>query len=200
MTRPGLALLAAACLVAGCLHREHAPPPETAIPVHGRIITEDSGAPGASPTADPTFGYSATTPMSGKCAFSDCLKNGWTASVADGDAVTRCSFGDCTRSGWATEHPDGTRSETRCNFGKCFQDGWVTTHDDGSTLEVRCEFGDCLKDGWTAVSSSGEAARTRCSFQDCDRQGWTTTAGPKTIECRCSFSDCRKNGAECREQ
>ncbi len=195
---PSLALLVAAALAAGCAHKKPSAAADKPVQIHGRILTEDADH-FVSPTASPLFGYSATTPMAGKCSFSSCLKEGWTSTTPDGDAVTRCNFGDCGKNGWVTEHPNGTRSETRCNFGNCFKDGWVTTHDDGSTLEVRCEFGDCLKNGWTAVASSGETSRTRCSFGDCAGQGWTTTAGSRTITCTCGFRDCRKEGAACAE-
>jgi hypothetical protein len=198
--RPPLALVAAACLAAACVHQEKAPPAETAIQVHGRIITEEADQFGLSLTDSPIFGHHATTLMAGKCAFSSCLEDGWTSPTPEGDAVTRCGFGDCARNGWTTEHPDGTRSQTRCTFGNCFKDGWVTTHEDGNALEVRCDFGDCLRNGWTATSSSGETARTRCSLGDCAGAGWTTTGGAKTVECTCRFRNCRKNGAECREQ
>jgi hypothetical protein len=198
--RPSLAALAAACLAAGCAHGKAAPPADAAVPIHGRILTEDADHFGVSPTSSPTFGYYATTPMAGKCSFSSCLENGWTTATPEGNAVTRCNFGDCARNGWVTAHPNGTRSETRCNFGDCFKDGWVTTHDDGATLEVRCGSGDCMKNGWSAVSSSGQTAQTRCSFGDCDGQGWTTQADARSVECRCTFRDCRKEGAECREQ
>ena len=69
-----LALALVAVLVGGCLLPAQPPVPE-AVEVHGKILTEDAETlrarprPGAVPQEE-------LTPMSGRCASSDCLKQG----------------------------------------------------------------------------------------------------------------------------
>src|SRR5512147_3343796 len=112
-----LLTLAAAALLA-CGHKKAKPPVDTAIEVHGRIIPEGAPAGGA-PRASALDAWWAAMPMSGSCAFLDCLRRGWRTETPDGAAVTECEFGDCAGAGWATHEPDGTVSRTRCTFGKC---------------------------------------------------------------------------------
>ena len=73
-----LSLALVGVLVGGCLHPKQPPAPE-AIEVHGRILTEDAEtlrtrlSPGA-------VSLENRTPMSGRYANSDCLKQGWGGS------------------------------------------------------------------------------------------------------------------------
>jgi hypothetical protein len=66
--RSPLALLAAAILAAGCVHRKPAPPAETAVPVHGKIVTEPAENFGVSPAP-------RDRPAGGRCSSGDCEGN-----------------------------------------------------------------------------------------------------------------------------
>ncbi|MDC3953860.1 hypothetical protein KEG38_08390 [Polyangium jinanense] len=134
----------------------------------------------------------------GRCKFSNCLKDGWTASTPEGDIDVHCSFGDCMKDGWEARYPDGTTARTRCSFSNCMKDGWETSFPDGTTARTRCSFSDCLKNGWETDLPGGETARTRCSFSDCTKDGWTTDLpGGRSVACRCNFQKCFENGATC---
>lgn len=135
---------------------------------------------------------------SGRCKFSNCLKDGWTASTPEGDIDVRCSFGDCLKDGWEARFPDGTTARTRCSFSNCMKDGWETSFPDGTTARTRCSFSDCMKNGWDTDLPGGETARTRCSFSDCGKDGWTTDLpGGRSVQCRCNFQKCFVDGATC---
>ena len=135
---------------------------------------------------------------SGRCKFSNCLKDGWTTSTPEGDVDVRCSFGDCMKDGWEARFPDGTTARTRCSFSNCMKDGWETSFSDGATARTRCSFSDCLKNGWDTDLPGGETARTRCSFSDCSKDGWSTDLpGGRQVQCRCNFQKCFVDGATC---
>lgn len=135
---------------------------------------------------------------SGRCRFGNCLKDGWTARVADGDVDVSCSFSNCFKDGWTARFPDGSQASTRCSFSDCAKDGWTTTFPDGSQATTRCSFSNCLKDGWSTDLPGGETITTRCSFSDCAANGWETNLpGGRTIRCRCNFSKCFQDGATC---
>ncbi|MDI1448125.1 hypothetical protein [Polyangium sp. 6x1] len=135
---------------------------------------------------------------SGRCKFSNCLKDGWTTSTPEGDVDVRCSFGDCMKDGWEARFPDGSTARTRCSFSDCMKDGWETSFSDGTTARTRCSFSDCLKNGWETDLPGGESARTRCSFSDCSKDGWTTDLpGGRQVQCRCNFQKCFVDGATC---
>ena len=135
---------------------------------------------------------------SGRCRFSNCLKDGWTTRIADGDVEVSCSFSNCFKDGWTARFPDGTSATTRCSFSDCAKDGWTTSYSDGMQATTRCSFSNCLKDGWSTDLPGGETVTTRCSFGDCSTQGWETSLpGGKTIRCRCNFGKCFADGATC---
>jgi hypothetical protein len=135
---------------------------------------------------------------SGRCRFNNCLKDGWTTHVADGDVDVSCSFSNCFKDGWTARFPDGSQATTRCSFSDCTKDGWTTTFPDGSTATTRCGFSNCLKDGWSTDLPGGGTITTRCSFSDCSTNGWQTNLpGGQSIQCRCNFSKCFDNGATC---
>lgn len=135
---------------------------------------------------------------SGRCRFGNCLKDGWTTRVADGDVDVSCSFSNCFKDGWTARFPDGSQASTRCSFSDCAKDGWTTTFPDGSQATTRCSFSNCLKDGWSTDLPGGETITTRCSFSDCSTNGWETNLpGGRTIRCRCNFSKCFQDGATC---
>jgi hypothetical protein len=135
---------------------------------------------------------------SGRCKFSNCLKDGWTARTPEGDVDVSCSFSNCFKDGWTARFPDGTQSTTRCSFSDCMKDGWTTTFPDGTQSTTRCSFSNCLKDGWTTDLPGGGTATTRCSFSDCSKDGWTTDLpGGGSVQCRCNFSKCFEDGATC---
>jgi hypothetical protein len=135
---------------------------------------------------------------SGRCKFSNCLKDGWTTSTPEGDVDVRCSFSDCMKDGWEAHFPDGTTARTRCSFSDCMKDGWETSFSDGTTARTRCSFSDCLKNGWDTDLPGGETARTRCSFSDCSKDGWSTDLpGGTQVQCRCNFQKCFVDGATC---
>lgn len=135
---------------------------------------------------------------SGRCNFSDCLKDGWTSPSPDGEIQVRCDFQDCFKNGWTARYPDGREARTRCMFQNCIKDGWETTYPDGATARTRCSFQSCLKDGWETDLPGGGRARTRCSFQDCAKDGWETDLPDGSrVQCRCNFQKCFENGASC---
>lgn len=135
---------------------------------------------------------------SGRCRFGNCLKDGWTTRIADGDVEVNCSFANCFKDGWTARFPDGSTALTRCSFSDCAKDGWTTTFSDGSSATTRCSFSNCLKDGWSTTLPSGETSTTRCSFSDCSTQGWEThLPGGQTIQCRCNFGKCLQDGTTC---
>lgn len=135
---------------------------------------------------------------SGRCNFSNCLKDGWTASSPEGDIQVRCEFQDCFKNGWTARFPDGSEARTRCSFSNCIKDGWETSYPDGQSSRTRCSFSNCLKDGWETELPGGSTARTRCSFQDCSKDGWETDMpGGGRTQCRCNFQKCFENGATC---
>jgi len=135
---------------------------------------------------------------SGRCRFSNCLKDGWTTRIADGDVEVSCSFSNCFKDGWTARFPDGGQATTRCSFSDCTKDGWTTTFPDGSQATTRCSFSNCLKDGWSTDLPGGETITTRCSFSDCSTNGWETNLpNGESIRCRCNFSKCFENGATC---
>lgn len=135
---------------------------------------------------------------SGRCRFGNCLKDGWTKRIADGDVDVSCSFSNCFKDGWTARFPDGSQAQTRCSFSDCAKDGWTTTFPDGSQATTRCSFSNCLKDGWSTDLPNGETITTRCSFSDCSTQGWETQLpSGQTIHCRCNFGKCLQDGATC---
>lgn len=135
---------------------------------------------------------------SGRCRFGNCLKDGWTSRISDGDVDVSCSFSNCFKDGWTARFPDGSQASTRCSFSDCAKDGWTTTFPDGSQATTRCSFSNCLKDGWSTDLPGGETITTRCSFSDCASNGWETNLpGGRTIRCRCNFSKCFQDGATC---
>jgi hypothetical protein len=135
---------------------------------------------------------------SGRCNFSNCLKDGWTSPTPEGDIQVRCDFQDCFKNGWTARYPDGKEARTRCNFQDCTKDGWETSYPDGKTARTRCNFQNCLKDGWETDIPGVGSARTRCSFQDCSKDGWETDLpGGGRVQCRCNFQKCFENGASC---
>jgi hypothetical protein len=142
---------------------------------------------------------SAAVFAAGRCSFSDCMTNGWEATLPDGGrVVSRCSFGKCLENGWETTFPDGRRATTRCSFGKCMEDGWETTLPDGDRATTRCNFGKCASDGWQTALPDGSRASTRCRFSKCFENGWDTDLPDgDRIGCTCKFQDCLKNGADC---
>lgn len=135
---------------------------------------------------------------SGRCNFSNCLKDGWTSPSPEGDIQVRCDFQDCFKNGWTARYPDGKEARTRCMFQDCTKDGWETSYPDGKTSRTRCMFQNCLKDGWETDIPGVGSARTRCSFQDCAKDGWETDLpGGGRVQCRCNFQKCFENGASC---
>ena len=135
---------------------------------------------------------------SGRCRFGNCLKDGWTTRIADGDVEVTCSFSNCFKDGWTARFPDGTYATTRCSFSDCAKDGWSTSYSDGTQATTRCSFSNCLKDGWSTDLPGGETVTTRCSFSDCATQGWETNLPDgKTVRCRYNFGKCFGDGASC---
>ena len=135
---------------------------------------------------------------SGRCRFNNCLKDGWTTHVADGDVAVSCSFSNCFKDGWTARFPDGSQATTRCSFSDCSKDGWTTTYPDGSQATTRCSFSNCLKDGWSTDLPGGGTITTRCSFSDCSTHGWETNLpSGQSIRCRCNFGKCFEDGATC---
>lgn len=135
---------------------------------------------------------------SGRCNFSNCLKDGWTSPSPEGDIQVRCDFQDCFKNGWTARYPDGREARTRCMFQSCTKDGWETTYPDGQVARTRCSFQDCLKNNWETDLPGGGSARTRCSFQDCGKDGWETDLPDGgRVQCRCNFQKCFENGASC---
>jgi hypothetical protein len=135
---------------------------------------------------------------SGRCKFSNCLRDGWTVTTPEGDIDVSCSFQNCFKDGWTARFPDGTQATTRCSFSDCTKDGWETSFPDGTTLRTRCSFQNCLKDGWTTDLPDGESSITHCSFSDCAKDGWETSLpGGGSIQCRCNFQKCFENGTSC---
>jgi hypothetical protein len=135
---------------------------------------------------------------SGRCNFSNCLKDGWTSPSPEGDIQVRCDFQDCFKNGWTARYPDGGEAHTRCSFQNCIKDGWETSYPDGEVARTRCSFQNCLRDGWETDLPGGGRAQTRCSFQDCSKDGWETDLpGGSRVQCRCNFQKCFENGASC---
>lgn len=162
-----------------------------------RARAEAEAAENAKAQAQTLAGALALMFAAGRCEFSDCAKNGWTASTDGGSVQARCSFQKCLTDGWTTQMPDGSDVRTRCSFGDCMKNGWETDLP-GGTARTSCSFGDCAKNGWETGLPSGDRARTTCNFSDCFTQGWETRfPDGRTIRCRCEFSKCLENGATC---
>ncbi len=135
---------------------------------------------------------------SGRCRFNNCLKDGWTTRIADGDVDVSCSFSNCFKDGWTARFPDGSQATTRCSFSDCSKDGWTTTFPDGSLATTRCSFSNCLKDGWSTDLPGGGTITTRCSFSDCSTHGWETNLpSGQSIRCQCNFGKCFEHGTTC---
>lgn len=134
----------------------------------------------------------------GRCDFSDCAKNGWSAGVDGGSLRARCSFSKCLSDGWTAQLPDGSEARTRCSFGDCLKNGWETDLPSGGSARTSCSFSDCAKNGWETNLPSGDRARTTCNFGDCFGNGWEThLPDGRTVRCRCEFGKCLENGATC---
>jgi hypothetical protein len=141
---------------------------------------------------------SAAVFAAGRCEFSDCGKNGWTAPTPAGDVRTRCSFSRCLENGWETTFPDGSRATTRCSFSRCLENGWETSFSDGSRATTRCSFSKCAENGWETELPDGRRSATRCRFSKCFENGWDTSLPDgRSVGCTCRFSDCVGNGADC---
>ncbi|MBL9102706.1 MAG: hypothetical protein JNL82_17300 [Myxococcales bacterium] len=162
-----------------------------------RVKAEAEAAETARAQARTLAGAIALMFAAGRCEFSDCAKNGWTASADGGSVQARCSFQKCLTDGWSTGMPDGTEVRTRCSFGDCMKNGWETDLPGGSA-RTSCSFGDCAKNGWETALPGGGTARTTCNFSDCFGQGWDTSfPDGRTVRCRCEFGKCLENGATC---
>lgn len=165
--------------------------------VEARARAEAEAAEAARDQARTLAGALSLMFAAGRCEFSDCAKNGWSAAVDGGTVQARCSFQKCLTDGWSTAMPDGTEVRTRCSFGDCMKNGWETDLPGGSA-RTSCSFGDCAKNGWETRLPSGDSARTTCEFGDCFGQGWETRfPDGRAVRCRCEFSKCLENGATC---